>query len=158
MPTPASRKPAHELNLDDLKVFQVWEYCLDEEGVEGQDETWVRPFIGSTIPADAWSLQVAAEFTLGDGSKFDGFVDVTTASMEDLVPVLGEEALSQPDAVIFVEGRHAYVPTKAVYNYSEAREELAKVLARDLGAIFPIGYVLAVPVEGEQQPRRGELN
>jgi hypothetical protein len=156
MVTSATRKPVSQLTLDDLKAFQIWEYCLDEEGVDGQDETWVRPLEGAAIPAEAWSLQVAAEFTLRDGTKFAGFVDLTTAPMDDLVPVLGEDAL-QPGAVLIVKGQHVCVPTKAAYDYTESRDKLANVLARDLDLIFPLEYQLSVPVVGEQQPRRGNL-
>lgn len=157
MLTEESRKPVDQLTLDDLSVFPAWEFCLDEEGVEGQDETWVRPFIGSTIPAEAW-LQVGARFTLNDGVHYDGYVDVSTGSMEDLVELLGKEAMSQPRAVIIVDGRQASVPTKAAFDYDESREELANVLGRDFAAIFPIKYELKMLVEGEQKFQSGELN
>jgi hypothetical protein len=32
------------LTLADLATSSVWEFALDEEGVEGQDETTVRPY------------------------------------------------------------------------------------------------------------------
>ena len=35
------RKKANELTLDYLSKFAVWEFALDEEGEEGQDETTV---------------------------------------------------------------------------------------------------------------------
>lgn len=46
MPTTAeTRKPIDGLTLADLEAFPIWEFAIDEEGVEGQDETWVRPLV-----------------------------------------------------------------------------------------------------------------
>jgi hypothetical protein len=36
-------KPVNSLTPEDFAMFPVWEYDLDAEGTEGQDETWVRP-------------------------------------------------------------------------------------------------------------------
>ncbi len=41
------RRRVYELSLDDLDRFPVWEYALDEEGEEGQDEATVRPLDGA---------------------------------------------------------------------------------------------------------------
>jgi len=38
-----TRKPVVEIALQDLMQFPVWEFAIDEEGIEGQDETWIRP-------------------------------------------------------------------------------------------------------------------
>jgi hypothetical protein len=37
------RKQVYELTTDDLEHFPVWEFALDEEGDEVQDEATVRP-------------------------------------------------------------------------------------------------------------------
>jgi hypothetical protein len=37
-------KQDYDLSLNDLAQFPVWEYALDEEGYEGQDERTVRPY------------------------------------------------------------------------------------------------------------------
>ena len=41
------RKQVYELTVDDFTEFPVWEFALDEEGEENQDEATVRP---STAP------------------------------------------------------------------------------------------------------------
>lgn len=153
----ASRKPVVQLMPEDLNVFPAWEFCLDEEGVEGQDETWVRPISSSTIPEEAWSVIVAARFMLNDGSEFDGFVDVTTASTDDLADLLEEGAFDQPGAVVFIAAKQVHVPTKSDLNNNESRKELERALARDFNSIFPITYLLRMLVEGETQPRSGIL-
>ncbi len=38
------RKQVYELTVDDLDRHPVWEFALDEEGEEGQDEATVRPY------------------------------------------------------------------------------------------------------------------
>ncbi len=48
-PNPDTRKPVDELDLGDLSVFPVWEFAIDEEALEGRDETWVRPVIGQSM-------------------------------------------------------------------------------------------------------------
>jgi hypothetical protein len=39
-----ARKQVYELTLDDLGKFPVWEFRLDKDGAQGQDEATVRPF------------------------------------------------------------------------------------------------------------------
>jgi hypothetical protein len=41
------RKQVYELTVEDLRQHPVWEFALDEEGEEGQDEATVRPFVSS---------------------------------------------------------------------------------------------------------------
>lgn len=40
--------PSEELYLSDLEKYPIWIYAVDEEGVEGQDETWLKPITNST--------------------------------------------------------------------------------------------------------------
>jgi hypothetical protein len=50
-----TRKPVNELTVEDLLAFPIWEFAADEEGAEGQDETWVRPVRHSQVPREAYS-------------------------------------------------------------------------------------------------------
>lgn len=36
-------KPIDQLQPSDIELYPIWEFSLDEEGDEEQDETWVRP-------------------------------------------------------------------------------------------------------------------
>src|SRR5262252_1978828 len=38
------RKQVFDLTVEDLDRYPVWEFALDEEGDEGQDEATVRPY------------------------------------------------------------------------------------------------------------------
>jgi hypothetical protein len=51
--TLATRKPIDQITVADLVDFPIWEFCLDEEGVEGMDETWVRPLAAAAVPNGA---------------------------------------------------------------------------------------------------------
>jgi hypothetical protein len=65
------RKPACELTLDDIRRYPVWEYALDEEGEDGQDETTVRPCEISEA-LDPSDIIVRTKFTLADGTELLG--------------------------------------------------------------------------------------
>ena len=43
--TTGKAKSLDEITLDDVLKYPIWEWALDEEGEEGQDETWQRPII-----------------------------------------------------------------------------------------------------------------
>lgn len=78
-PTLKTRKPIDQLTASDLSAFPIWEYASDEEEVEDQDETWVRPVDAQVVRKGQWSLTVAAEFCTRTGTTFPGFIGVTTA-------------------------------------------------------------------------------
>ena len=84
--TTKTRKPVNELSVGDLQTFPIWEFVTDEEGVEGQDETWVRPVRGSQIPMGAYSQLVAADFVTAGGVQLQGFMTVTTAEGIEITP------------------------------------------------------------------------
>jgi hypothetical protein len=72
-------KPINLLTPTDIEQHPIWEFAIDEEGIEGQDETSVRPFDSVVVPLNEYSLSVAADFSTSNGSKFSGIVDVSTA-------------------------------------------------------------------------------
>jgi hypothetical protein len=69
------RKSVCELTLADLRDFPVWEFCLDEEGVNGQDEETVRPLpIHGPLDASLGMFLVRAAFRCADGSTMSGYL------------------------------------------------------------------------------------
>ena len=38
-------KSLDDITLEDVLSYPIWEWALDDEGEEGQDETWQRPVI-----------------------------------------------------------------------------------------------------------------
>jgi hypothetical protein len=69
------RRQVYELTIDDLTLCPVWEFALDEEGKEGQDEATVRPYKlqGPLDPSDGMFI-VRARMTLADGTQLPGYL------------------------------------------------------------------------------------
>jgi hypothetical protein len=69
------RKQVNELSTSDLLRFPVWEFALDEEGVDGQDETTVRPYQYTGDLDPSWgTFIVRASFVLADGTRMQGYL------------------------------------------------------------------------------------
>ncbi len=69
------RKDAGELTIADFDRFPAWEFCLDEEGIEGQDECTVRPFVprGVVDPREFDGF-IPADATQADGTRHIGML------------------------------------------------------------------------------------
>lgn len=140
-----TRKPVDQLTWEDLTTFAVWEYAPDEEGREGQDETWVRPRHWMFVPRGCYSLTVAAEFRLANGQIFQGHLDVTAA----------REPLKIAEGVLLHEGRRLFISNREASRFEDDREELLAALGLSQSEVFPVRYRLRVPLEGELNPRTG---
>jgi hypothetical protein len=70
----AIRKQVTDLRPDDLATYPIWEFALDEEGEEGQNEETVRPRpdLDRADPAEGIFI-VRTEFVAADGTRFDGY-------------------------------------------------------------------------------------
>jgi hypothetical protein len=150
--TIATRKPIDQITVPDLVDFPIWEFCLDEEGVEGMDETWVRPLAAAAVPNGAYSLSVAAEFETASGIGVGGLIGVTT--------IAGEVEISQ--AVLLFGGKYLFVPDKhdmPINALQEHDETLRSAIADALGTspVFPLRYRLSVLIEGEASHRAGTV-
>ena len=150
--TIATRKPIDQITVADLVDFPIWEFCLDEEGVEGMDETWVRPLAAAAVPNGDYSLSVAAEFETASGLRVNGLVGVTT--------IAGEVEIS--DAVLLFGGKYLFVPDNQdtrIDALGEDDEKLRAAVADALGTspVFPLRYRLSVTIEGEASHREGTV-
>src|SRR5215472_17505777 len=125
--TLATRKPIDQITVADLVDFPIWEFCLDEEGVEGMDETWVRPLAAAAMPNEANSLSVAAEFETASGLRVNGLIGVTT--------VEGEVEIAYP--VLLFDGKYLFVPR--IDALEEDDKKLRSAITDALGAspVFP---------------------
>ena len=147
--TIATRKPIDQITVADLVDFPIWEFCLDEEGVEGMDETWVRPLAAAAVPNGAYSLSVAAEFKTASGLRVDGLVGVTTAE--------GEVEIAYP--VLLFDGKYLFVPSQHDMQIEADDEKLRQAVVDALGPspVFPLRYRLSVSIEGEASHREGTV-
>ncbi len=137
------RKPIDELTVEDLDVYPVWEFATDEEDIEGQDETWVRPLRTSTIEEGAGGLSVAADFVTASGKELEGFVSVSFV-----------RGFMSHAGAILSGGKYLYV--SSLLSLSE-QEYVAERVGVPAGELFPLSWSLRVQVVGEAQPRRGEF-
>jgi hypothetical protein len=81
-----------DLTLKDLATSSIWEFALDEEGVEGQDETTVRPYAADgLLDSSAGMFVVRARFVLADGTLMSGYLTP---------PVQGQAGLSTFQPII----------------------------------------------------------
>ncbi len=140
--TVKTRKPVNHLRPADFSLFPIWEYALDEEGVDGQDETWVRPLDAKTIRMGLWSLSAVAKFELPIGIKIPGFMGVTTAKVVDI-----EGAVLLP--------RRKYVCIHTNKNNSKSRRAAADALGLHVKAVFPMIFTLGILIGRESTPRQG---
>lgn len=120
---------------------------MDEESIEGRDETWIRPVPMSAVPKDAYSLSVAADFLTNSGRAFAGVIGVTTA-----------EGLEFGHGALLVEGAYLFVPTAHFFLAQKARAELVNALGEAESEIFPLRFTLRVCIEGECVPRTGSID
>jgi hypothetical protein len=141
-----TRKPVDQLALSDFGAFPVWQYADDEEGVEGRDETWVRPVDTAVVPQRSYT-HVAADFTAACGKQFAGFVTVSTLD--------GPPEVCQ--GVILHERDSLFVSNPEAFGYEESRKHLLGKLSLTEPEVFPLSFRLRVVVAGWQEYSGGEL-
>ena len=141
-----TRKPVDQLNLEDFIAFPVWEYAIDEEGVEGQDETWVRPVDSAMVPKRSYTL-VAADFTAARGKHFTGSVTVSTLD--------GPPEVCQ--GVIIHDHENLFISNAEAFKFDESREHLLAALGLTEAEMFPLSYRLRVPVASRAKFAGGVL-
>jgi hypothetical protein len=142
------RKHVYELTPEDLDRYAVWEFALDEEGEEGQDETTVRPYEAhGPLDPGAGMFIVRARLVLADGTHVGGYLTP---------PVQGDSGLGTLQPAVVVDGGQVsfwcgmIAPEPADVSASYAR--LGKSSASD---IFPLRFASDVELVGG--PVTGEL-
>jgi membrane-associated protease RseP (regulator of RpoE activity) len=142
------RKQVYDLTLADVKRFPVWEFALDEEGEEGQDEATVRPFqfVSPLNPNDGMFI-VQADFTLADGTPMEGYL--TT-------PVQGVGGIRTFQPIIITEQGQVNFWYGILEPNAETVSRNYRLLGKNASQIFPIRFksaveVLGGPIEGDLQ-------
>lgn len=139
------RKQVYELTAADLEAHPVWEHCLDEEGVPGQDEATVRPFDAAGRPLGYEGLLVVrAKLTLANGTELPGFLYHVPEPPPQADHGYGRLADLQPQAI---------TPQGQVMFWYGALEPAPEAIAdayRKLGVaaqgVFPVRFATAVPL------------
>ena len=164
------RKQIDDLSIEDLQRHPVWEFALDEELEEGQDEATVRPYRaqGPLNPA-VGVFAIRTQFTLCDGSPFVGYLTPPVEGVPSPFAFQEDDGSStrQP-AIVTPLGQvpfwFGWFPPDAP-TLTEAYRRLGK----SAGQVFPIRYRTAVDltsgvIDGQlkgflfvQKERRGLL-
>jgi hypothetical protein len=141
MVTSRIRKQVYELTAEDLIRYPVWEFALDEEGEEGQDEATVRPLDHAepVDPAGAMVI-VRARLTLADGTRIPGYLTPQPPGVASL-GTIQPQAITATGQVSFWCGIATPEPTYIAGSY----QRLGKSRSED---VFPLDFVSDVAVLG----------
>lgn len=124
------RKSVNDLTPADLEQFPVWQFALDEEGEEDQDETTVKPISFADAEWDGSTL-IKIDFTLADGRRFVGHAT-------PLITAAGAFAFEHPEIITETDQVSFW------YGASKpSMEELARcyrILGSDAEGAFPITF------------------
>jgi hypothetical protein len=141
----AIRKQVTDLLPDDLARYPIWEFALDEEGEEGQDEETVkpRPDLDRADPADGLFI-VRTEFVVADGTRFDGYA----SPHEDAYLGYTQPTIVTADGQVrFWFGGVPPRPGKLEASY--------RILGKSAPEVFPVRYRALVEHDGA--PLEGEI-
>jgi hypothetical protein len=129
-----------DLKLQDFTISSVWEFALDEEGIEGQDETTVRPYaVDGPLDPSAGMFVVRARFALADGTLMSGYLTP---------PVQGDAGLSTLQPVIIApEGQVAFWCGMVAPNAATIGESYRRLAKADASQVFPLRFESAVPLK-----------
>jgi hypothetical protein len=141
-----TRKPARLLNMADFSAYPIWVFTTDEEGVEGRDESWVRPMDAEVVPRRSYTF-VAAEFKDRRGREFDGYVVVSTWE--------GHPEVNS--GAVFERGESFFVPNREEVSYGKTRAGLMAGLGLIDAEVSSLAFVLKVPIQGIPGRFSGEL-
>lgn len=150
-----TRKPVDQLKPSDFDVFPMWEFASDEEGDDDQDETWVRPVKGSAVRRGEYSQLVATDFTTKSGTKFSGYMTVTTADDPAEISIgalVGEKEYAVLPSVSRKEAARQQISWAIT-----ARDAVVKIFRASESDVFPISFRLRIPIHGEKAPRSGTI-
>ena len=154
------RKDVGEITLGDLQQHPSWEFCLDEEGVEGQTECTMRPFKHSsaslslgdycmvgckfTFPNKishlGWiqlgGLEYGSEFESAENFKPEIFIDPTTPA--EILEIEKFDLMTRCEGSIRMG---FFLPPKRIVDDKSARsliEKMASTIQIDVEDMFPI--------------------
>lgn len=117
-----------DFNLSYFEISPIWEFAIDEEGEEGQDETTLKPRLDLTLPHPSEGLLIVeCEFETNSGNKFRG---LCTPSFDD--------SLSNIQPYIFTDNQLAMFWFGIVQPDKETKNGIYKALGETADSLFPL--------------------
>jgi len=146
MPEPGTiiRKQVYELTQEDLDKFSLWEFCSDEEDVEGQDEATVKPSTESEVRGYSPGAYIlTADVLFPDGAQGIGYV---YSSEPNDIGCLQPNLAIETRQINFWLGSLVYagnVETHIAASYA--------ALGRNSDQTFPLVFITRSPIAGSRQ-------
>ena len=136
------RKQVYLLSIQDLIDHPIWEFCSDEEGVDGQDEATVRPSEESEVPGfSPGAYVVAADALLGDGTSVLGYLYSGEPS---------DMGCIQPNIIVGSSQVNFWLGwLRFITNKEEKIANNYELIGKSRESIFPIAFQSRVNVNGE---------
>ncbi len=136
------RKQVYDLTLGDITQYPVWEYALDEEGDEGQDEATVRPVTLSDVDLQHSSCMIRTRFALAGGTTLLGLVTVSGLPDDGIIKIEGDvDSNARRQPVIITERGQVNFWFGAMKPKDADIAALYRVLGISTSpAVFPISY------------------
>ena len=142
------RKQVDQLTEQDFRESPVWEFALDEEGEEGQDEATVRPYVleRDLDPSEGMFI-LRARLLLADGTILQGYMTP---------PFRGDAGLGtlQP-VVLTAQGQVSFWLGSIDPGTAFIADQYSRMGKSSATQVFPIRFESAVPLVGG--PVRGEI-
>jgi hypothetical protein len=135
-----SRRSIRKIARGDFAAYPVWEWALNEEHLNCQGESFVRPTELRSIPlGPVRQLIVSATATLNDGSVLPACVEVSVhAKKVQIAPMF-----------IFLQDRHLD------FGGTETATVLSHYIKR--ADAHPVSWELAVTLDGDSAPPKGAV-
>jgi hypothetical protein len=143
-------KRVQDLTPEDLNMFPVWEYDLDEEASEGRDETWVRR-VESYPVTDLANKVIGVLVTLHNGTR--------------MVACMGNVALNSEVSTgefltlsLWYSGEWIDLARYFDVDYAErGPQALSRSLGLPVEQVFPITYNISEHAQGLDAVLRGSI-
>ena len=141
MSTAKIRKQVYGLSMSDFERSSVWEFALDEEGEEGQDEATVRPYrLNGALDPSEGMFVVRARFVLADGTLMQGYLTP---------PVQGESSLGTLQPIILTpHGQVSFWCGIIAPEPGDITASYAHLGKSSPSQVFPLRFEADVPLVG----------
>jgi hypothetical protein len=139
-----TRKQVYLLSAQDLTDQLIWEFCPDEEDVEGQDEATVRPSTNEEVPGYSPGVYIfAANVRFADGTTGIGYL--YSGKPDDF-------GMIQPNVVTDAGQVNFWLGWLQFRNNLEQHLSQAyELIGKDCNSIFPISFESKALVNGASQ-------
>ncbi len=120
----------NEFSLRDFEISPIWEFAIDEEGEEGQDETTLKPRLDLTFPDPSEGLLIVeCEFEANSGNKFSG---LCSPSFDDSISSIQPYIFTDKQITMFWFG--------IVQPDKKTKNEIYEALNETAESLFPIKF------------------